>query len=269
MKISHAWLSDFIDWKEHDTDMIADMLTKCTGEVDDIVKQGMYLHGCVVGKIEKVWKHPNADSLSVASVQTDKGTIQVVCGGTNLREGMLVPFVHVGGTVRGDGNDVITLKSVKIRGEQSNGMIAAAEEIGLSSMFPPKASDGARPIIDLTVLNLNVGMQLAKALQLDDVTFHIDNHAITHRADLFSHRGIARECVALNLATWKKTKTKKRPVFPRKPLPFTMAKVRREAVRGRDNGSTALAAGGIPSPVLQNDKRSHGHTASSSRRKHR
>jgi phenylalanyl-tRNA synthetase beta chain len=138
---------------------------------------------------------------------------------------MLVPFVHVGGTVRGDGNDVITLKSVKIRGEQSNGMIAAAEEIGLSSMFPPKASDGARPIIDLTVLNLNVGMQLAKALQLDDVTFHIDNHAITHRADLFSHRGIARECVALNLATWKKTKTKKRPVFPRKPLPFTMAKV--------------------------------------------
>jgi phenylalanyl-tRNA synthetase beta chain len=218
MKISRNWLSDFITWKENDPLKIADALTKGTGEVDDTELQGRFLQHCVVGKVMKIAKHPNADKLSLVDVQTDKGTKRVVCGGTNLYEGMLVAFAHSGATVKWHGGEVMELQPVKIRGEASEGMICAAEELELP--FAPKPEDGERPIVDLSSMDLKVGTSLKQALNMDDVVFHIDNHAITNRPDLFSHVGVARECVALGLATWKKEKSAKRPTFPKNALPF-------------------------------------------------
>ena len=218
MKISLHWLSDFIELTEKNPSVIGDQLTRCMGEVDDIVVQGAFLEHCVVGKILTVEKHSNADTLNVCTVQTDQGIKTVVCGGTNVRVDMLVAFAHVGATVK-HGTETLTLSRIKIRGIESEGMICAQEELDLTS-FPPKPEDGKRPIADLSKGKYEVGTPLRTALEMNDVIFHIDNHAITNRPDLFSHIGVARELVAMGLATWKKQPVKKMPVFPKKSLPF-------------------------------------------------
>lgn len=206
MKISYNWLSDFIDWKTSDPQIIADRLTRATGEVEDILIQGAGLEHVVVGKILTLEKHQNADKLSVCTVETEQGVKKVVCGGTNLGINILIPFAHVGAqlTSAAKGGAPVTIAKVTIRGVESEGMICAAEEVGLAEEFPPKPEDGNRPILDLTAMELKVGTPLSEALGLNDIVFHIDNHAITHRPDLFSQIGFARECVALGLGTWKK-----------------------------------------------------------------
>lgn len=222
MKISRDWLSDFVDWIEKDPAVIADRLTRSMGEVDDVVLQGKYLDGVVVGKVTNLRKHPQADRLSVCDVETERGTKKVVCGGTNLREGMHVAFAHAGSTVLAGGKEEVTLATVKIRGEESEGMICAAEEIELASLFPAKPEDGARPIADLTPCQYKTGAPLRTALGMNDVVFHIDNHAITNRPDLFSQIGVARECVALGLAKWKKVKPVPSPRFTKADPGFTL-----------------------------------------------
>ncbi|MEQ1849899.1 MAG: phenylalanine--tRNA ligase subunit beta [Candidatus Peribacteraceae bacterium] len=224
MKISLHWLSDFVDIKERNPQAIADTMTVGMGEVDDTEVMGALLAHCVVGKVRKKEKHPNADKLSVCEVETDQGVKIVVCGGTNVREGMLVAFAHTGATVKWHGGDTMTLSKVTIRGVESEGMICAQEELGLTS-FPPSKEDGERPIVDLSSLPANryslaVGTPLKEALQQNDVIFHIDNHAITNRPDLFSHIGVARELVAMGLAKWKKQPSVRTQKFPTKKLPF-------------------------------------------------
>ncbi len=227
MKISLDWLSDFVNLIEHDPQAIAERVTTAVAEVDAVEVQGALLRDCVVGKVLSIQKHPNADRLSLCEVQTDKGVKKVVCGGTNVRVGMRVAFAHSGATVRWHGSEMVTLQKTKIRGEESDGMICAAEELDLQSIFPQSTE---RNIIDLGDGDKDIGKPLKEYLGLMDVILHIDNHAITHRADLFSHLGFAREFVALGLATWKQ-KTKKsfdsaqdgrtnEQTFPRTPLPF-------------------------------------------------
>lgn len=208
MKLSLEWLSEFVTFTVTDPEEIARRLTAHVGEVDDVEIQGKYLKDCCVGKVLTVAKHPNADKLSLCDVETDKGTKRVVCGGTNLHEGMLVAFAHIGATVKWHGSEEQTLEPVNIRGEKSEGMICAAEELELEEMFPAKKEEGGRPVIDLAQLKienrkLKIGASLKVVLGMNDVVFHIDNHAITHRADLFSHIGFARECVAIGIAKWK------------------------------------------------------------------
>lgn len=221
MKISRDWLSDFITWTEKDPEVIADRMTRSMGEVDEIVEQGKLLKHCVVGKVLTIEKHPNADKLSVCGVETDKGVKRVVCGGTNLKRDMLVAFAHVGATVKA-GKELVTLERVKIRGEESEGMICAAEEVELEALFPPKLSEGNRPIADLTKGNYRVGAPLREVLKLNDAVFHIDNHAITNRPDLFSHIGVARELVAMGLGVWKKEPKVPHATFPKTAPPFKL-----------------------------------------------
>ncbi|MEK7591746.1 MAG: phenylalanine--tRNA ligase subunit beta [Patescibacteria group bacterium] len=217
MKISLDWLSDFVTFTECDPEKIAKAITAHTAEVDDVGEQGALLKHCVVGKVLSMSKHPNADRLSLCEVKTDKGTKKVVCGGSNLRVGMKVAFAHAGARVRWHGTEMVTLEKTKIRGEESEGMICTAEELDLTAEFPASRE---RVLIDLGDDDAEVGTPLRAFLGLTDTIFHIDNHAITHRADLFSHIGFARECVAINLAVWKKSKKKSAPKFPKDALPF-------------------------------------------------
>ncbi len=217
MKISLNWLSDFVDWIETDPEEIARQITACTAEVDAVHQQGALLDHCCVGKVLTVSKHPNADKLSLCDVETDKGKKRVVCGGTNLREGMCVAFAHIGARVRWHGTEMMTLEKTKIRGEESEGMICAAEELGLEVQFP--AATGHQ-IIDLGDRAKGVGESLRKYLGLSDTVLDIDNHAITQRPDLFSHVGFARECVAMGLAKWKKEPSSNIPAFAKEASPF-------------------------------------------------
>jgi len=220
MKLSFNWLTDFIDLKETDPQKIADMVTVCVAEVDAVEEQGALLGKCVLGKVLTLSKHPKADRLFLADVQTDAGTKRVVCGGTNLQEGMYVAFAHTGARVKWHGGEIVTLESATIRGEASDGMICAAEELEIDGLFPTKEADGQRPIVQLTATDKDIGKPLQAFLGLDDVIMHIDNHAITNRPDLFSHMGFARELVALGLATWKKQKKESVISFGSKPVPF-------------------------------------------------
>jgi len=219
MKISLEWLSSFVDLKETDPDTIARTITARVAEVDDVVVSGTFLKDVCVGKILTLGRHPNADRLSVCTVETDRGVKKVVCGGTNLKEGMLVAFAHVGARVK-HGDEIVTLTKATIRGEESEGMIAAAEELELEKMYPPAKEDGARPVIDFKDAPFAVGAPLRTALaDVSDAVIHVDNHAITNRPDLFSHKGFAREFAAMGIGTWK-AQDRKPPTFGRKDLPF-------------------------------------------------
>ena len=205
MKISLNWLQDFITITEKHNDKIKEIITARSAEIETMENIGEHLENIVLGKIEKIMPHPNADKLRLTIVDNGKEKLQVVCGGSNLKEGMKVAFAQLGAVVRWHGTEVVKMEKAKIRGEESYGMICAAEEIGLSEMFPKKEE---HEIVDLSHIDAPVGTPLAKVLGLDDVIIDVDNHAITHRADLFSQRGFAREFVANGLGKWKKSTTR-------------------------------------------------------------
>lgn len=227
MKISLAWLSDFVTWTEKDPHAIAERITLGAAEVEEVEEQGRYLNRCCVGKVLTADKHPNADRLMICTVETDNGVKTVVCGGTNVVPGMHVAFAHIGATVKWHGEDTVTLEPVKIRGTQSEGMICAAEEIGLDGIYQVHPEDGERPIMNLDRLSneyaVTVGSPLRETFGMTDTVLHINNTAITTRPDLFSHIGFAREVVALGLATWKKKKSAKEIQFPATPSPLKVS----------------------------------------------
>ena len=223
MKLSLDWLSDFVTFTMKDPEKIAKAITAHTAEVEEVKVQGALLEQCCIGKVLSIEKHPNADRLNVCEVQTDKGKKRVVCGGTNLRVGMRVAFAHSGANLKSHDGEPMRLQKVTIRGVESDGMICAAIELDLQESFPPTPEQGARPVMDFGDGTEGVGTSLAAYLGLGDVVLHIDNHAITHRADLFSHIGFARECVAIGIAKWKKkpsTINHKPMNFSKIPIPF-------------------------------------------------
>ena len=150
----------------------------------------------LVGVIEKIEPHPNADKLRVCKVDIGGGEIKdIVCGGINLKEGMRVAVSCPGAVVRwhGEGEPVV-IKNSKLRGVESYGMICASDEIGLGELFP--ASQEAE-ILDLSAFEVPAGTSLADALDMNDVLLEIDNKSMTNRPDLWGHYGIAREIAAL------------------------------------------------------------------------
>ena len=237
MKISLKWLGDYVEFTEDNPQKIADAITAHTEEVDEVEVQGALLDHCCVGKVITTAKHPDADKLQLCEVLTDKGSKNVVCGGTNLRKGMRIAFAHVGARVKWHGEDLMTLEPVKIRGEQSEGMICAAEELGIEGIFPECMG---HEIVDMCPYfnqvspgndgDFAVGKPLREVFNLNDIVLHIDNHAITNRADLFSHVGFAVECVAMGIATWKKMPEYKAPEFPEEKLPFNFRVTAKDAI---------------------------------------
>lgn len=214
MKISLDWLSDFIEITEKDHEKIKDIITERSAEVETLESQGDHLENIVVGKLTKLSKHPNADKLSLTKVFDGQQEWQVVCGGSNLKEGMTVALAKIGAVVKWGGGEVMEMKKTKIRGEESNGMICASEEIGLSDMFPKTQE---KEIVDLSHLNLTPGTSLANALELNDVVLDVDNHAITNRPDLFSQGGFAREFVANGLGKLRSARSYEPPTNGSKP----------------------------------------------------
>ncbi len=227
MKLSLDWLGEFVTWRERDPAAIARTVTAHIAEVEEVISRGALLERCCIGKVLSVNRHPNADKLVLCDVQTDQGIKRVVCGGTNLRPGMRVAFAHAGARVRWHGTEMMTLAKTKIRGEESEGMICAADELDLAERFPQATG---HQIIDLGDGDDGVGKPLREYLGLTDTVLDIDNHAITHRPDLFSHIGFARELVAVGLAKWKTPPAsgkRKQPLFafprfPKTPLPFAI-----------------------------------------------
>lgn len=196
MKIAKKWLQDFVDINDVSSQELMDVLTMHTVEIEEIINQASALDHVVVGKVTKVAQHPDADRLNVCEVFIGKESVPVVCGGSNVTEGMLCALGMIGAKVQWHGEgERIELKKTKIRGVASEGMICAAEEIGLGDLFK-KADE--KEILDLTnIVDALPGTPLAKALGLDSDVLDVDNKSMTHRPDLWGHFGIAREVAAI------------------------------------------------------------------------
>ena len=196
MKVSLNWLRDYVELP-HDMDLkrLAYDLTMSTVEVEDATDLGASFHDMVVGVINTIEQHPNADKLKVCKTDIGGRVEDIVCGGSNLREGMKVAVALPGAMCKWHGEgDLVEIKKSKLRGVDSYGMICGAVEIGLADLFPTKEE---AHILDLSDFDAPAGTPLADALDLNDIILEIDNKSMTNRPDLWGHYGIAREIAAL------------------------------------------------------------------------
>ena len=198
MKLSLNWLRDYVELPEDiDFQQLAHDLTMRTVEVEDIIDPAAALEGSVAGRIVELAAHPDADLLRVCQVDTgEEGLRQIVCGGTNLAVDQWVVVALPGAKVRWHGEgEPVAIRSTKLRGVRSEGMICAASELGLEALFP--AEDEAI-IMDLEGFDVAPGRPLAEVLGLaGEAVLEIDNKSMTHRPDLWGHYGMARELAAI------------------------------------------------------------------------
>ncbi|HPN38661.1 MAG TPA: phenylalanine--tRNA ligase subunit beta [Melioribacteraceae bacterium] len=192
MKVSLNWLNDYIDIKNIPATEIAEKLSKCGLEVEELVDNNAKYNNIVVGYVKECAKHPNADKLSVCIVTNGKEDFTVVCGAPNVAAGQKVAFAKIGAIIP---NGNFEIKKAKIRGQESFGMICAEDELGLSDDH-----SGIMVLSEDSVLD----MPIAEALGIGDVEIEI---SITpNRSDALSHFGVARDLASLYNLEFKKPK---------------------------------------------------------------
>ena len=196
MKVSLNWIRDYVQLPaDADLKKLAYDLTMSTVEVEDAVDLSRQFDHMVVGVINTIEQHPNADKLKVCKTDIGGEVKDIVCGGSNLREGMKVAVALPGAMCKWHGEgELVEIKKSKLRGVESYGMICGAVEIGLADLFPTKEE---AHILDLSDFGAPAGTPLADALDLNDIILEIDNKSMTNRPDLWGHYGIAREIAAL------------------------------------------------------------------------
>ena len=193
MRVSLNLIKKYVDLPADVTnDKIARDMTLRTVEVEGVENTSEKFHDIVVGKILEVKPHPNADKLRVCMVDIgDDNIVQIVCGGSNLYVGEYVVVCKPGAVVVWHGQgEPVKIEKTKMRGEESFGMICAAEEVFLSDFFPQKDES---EIIDLKGINCAPGQNIADVLDLNDTVLEIDNKSLSNRPDLWGFYGIARE----------------------------------------------------------------------------
>ena len=183
MKISLNWIKDYVNLDGITTEEIVNKLTMSGLEVEDYIDETKKYSGIIVGLVKEVEKHPDADKLTICTVNNGKADLKVICGAPNVERGQNVVFAQIG-TVIPKGE--IEIKKVKIRGVESNGMICAEDELELSDDH-----SGIMVLDD----QLSAGTPVSEALNLNDVILDI---AITpNRPDALSHIGVARDLSAI------------------------------------------------------------------------
>lgn len=189
MKISYNWLKRYIDF-DIEPNKLSELLTDCGLEVEGLekvqsVKGG--LEGVVIGEVKSKIQHPNADRLVCTTVDVGaENLLSIVCGAPNVEAGQKVPVAKVGTTLY-MGDDTILIKKSKIRGETSEGMICAEDELGLGiehagiMVLDPDAEIGS----------------LAKDYFKVEEDYVFEIGLTPNRADATSHIGVARDLVAV------------------------------------------------------------------------
>ena len=188
MKISYNWLREYIN-TDYAPVKIAEILTNIGLEVEtiekfEVIKGG--LKGLVVGKILECYKHPGANKLSVTKVDIGNGILlNIVCGASNVAVNQKVVVATIGTTLYKN-DDKFEIKKIKIRGIESEGMICAEDEIGLSNLH-----------YGIMILSEDAvqGTPLREFFKIkDDYIFEID--LTPNRIDAASHYGVARDLAA-------------------------------------------------------------------------
>lgn len=186
MQISYNWLKQFIhtDWDPQKTgELLTDLGLEVEGiETFESVKGS--LEGVVVGEVLTCVKHPNADRLQLTTIYLGNGDpVQIVCGAPNVAAGQKVPVATAGTTLYDAKGEAWTIKEGKIRGEVSNGMICAEDELGLG-----ESHDGIMVLDE----SLEPGTPLSALYDVE--SDHVFEIGLTpNRADAMSHMGVARD----------------------------------------------------------------------------
>jgi phenylalanyl-tRNA synthetase beta chain len=201
MKISYNWLLEQIDIQKTPEEISA-MLTGTGLEVEGVEKYESIkggLEGIVVGEVKTCAKHPNADKLSITTVNLGGETdVQIVCGASNVAAGQKVLVATVGATVHPSTGEPFKINKSKIRGEVSEGMICAEDELGLG-----KSHDG----ILVLPADYKVGEKASTYFPIYS-DYLIEIGLTANRGDAASHKGVARDLRALTSVPLNKFETK-------------------------------------------------------------
>ena len=216
MQFPESWLREFCN-PPISSAALADLLTMSGMEVEEARPAAPPFSGVVVAQVLKVEPHPNADRLNVCQVDAGTGTVlSIVCGAPNVRAGIRVPCALVGAELPpGEDGKAFVIKTGKLRGVESQGMLCSARELKLSD------DHGGLLILDETA---PLGANLREHLQLDDTLLTLK--LTPNLAHCLSVYGIAREVSALTGAPLKQ------PAFP--PVPVKHADVLRVKVEASD-----------------------------------
>ena len=197
MDTSLSWIKAYVPDLDVTAQEYTDAMTLSGTKVEGFEKMDADLDRIVVGQIDKIEKHPDADKLIICQVNIGTETIQIVTGAPNVKEGDKVPVVLDGGRVAGGhepGQRVaggIKIKKGKLRGVPSNGMMCSIEVLGSNRFMYPEAPEYGIYIFQKDV---EVGSSAISALGLDDVVFEYE--ITSNRVDCYSVIGIAREAAA-------------------------------------------------------------------------
>ncbi len=195
MNVPMSWLNEFTDVKDIGMKEYIHELTMSGSKVEGYVTICGEISNVVIGKIEKIEAHPDADKLRICQVNVGKETVQIVTGASNVQEGDVVPVALCGANLAGD----LKIKKGKLRGVESNGMLCSDEELGVN------INDEKATGIWILDPSLPLGEDAVTALGLkeDVVEFEITSN----RPDCLSVIGLARETAA----------TFKRPLMVKEP----------------------------------------------------
>lgn len=197
MNTALSWIKAYVPGLTCTDQEYCDRMTLTGTKVEGFERMDKNLEKIVVGQIEKIEKHPDADKLIVCQVNIGSEVIQIVTGAPNVKVGDKVPVVLDGGKVAGghDGGplpeDGIAIKAGKLRGVPSNGMMCSIEELGSSKDMYPDALDNGIYIFPDSV---KVGDDAIEVLGLHDTVFEYE--ITSNRVDCYSILGIAREAAA-------------------------------------------------------------------------
>jgi phenylalanyl-tRNA synthetase beta chain len=196
MKISLNWLRDYVAWTGS-VDELVSLLTRTGLEVADVATRGVDFPKVVIAQILESAQHPNADRLSVCRVDDGSGQPrQIVCGAKNYKVGDKVPLALPGAVLPGD----FKIKTGKLRGVESEGMMCSAKELGLAEnaegllILPPDAPVG-KPIAELYPADTTLELEVTP-----------------NRGDWLSHFGVAREIAAFTGAALRRPEIKPAPI---------------------------------------------------------
>lgn len=186
MLISLDWIRDFVDVPNLPAKDIYTRFTLATAEVEGIETVGEHLEKIVIAQILSFEKHPEADKLNLVTFKiSDTDIRKVVCGASNVKVGIKIPFAPLGVKLPNG----LLLEAKKIRGVLSEGMLCSEEELGFA-----EESEG---ILELPS-DAPIGMNMLNFFKMKkDTILDIDNKSLTHRPDLWGHFGMAREFGAM------------------------------------------------------------------------
>jgi phenylalanyl-tRNA synthetase beta chain len=189
VKVSYKWLADYLDLTGCSAGELAERMPRTGIEVDEVETRNKGVSGTVVGYVKTREKHPDADKLSVCTVDVGQGEdVQIVCGAKNVAAGQKVPVALVGAKLPGD----LHIKRAKLRGVESQGMICSAKELGLNDkLLPKEIQEGILVLPE----DMPVGASILDVLAIDDEVLELD--LTPNRSDCLSMLGVAYEVGAI------------------------------------------------------------------------